>query len=88
MSHRAFGLVQIDRNRQLYRFLLSVCRLIHDHLLVDEATGAAHFRDFRRDEARMWSLFEAFVTGFFRREQEVFQVNRDGRRIEWWEAGA
>ena len=36
----------------------------------------------------MWALFEEFVTGFYRREQSTFHVNRDGRRIDWWEAGA
>ena len=88
LDRRTFGLVQIDRNRRLYRFLLSVCRLLHDHLFVDEASGATHFRDFRRDEAQMWALFEEFVTGFYRREQSSFHVNRGGRRIDWWEPGA
>ena len=88
LDRRTFGLVQIDRNRRLYRFLLSVCRLLHDHLFVDEASGTTRFRDFRRDEAQMWALFEEFVTGFYRREQSTFHVNRGGRRIDWWEAGA
>ena len=88
LDRRTFGLVQIDRNRRLYRFLLSVCRLLHDHLFVDESSGATHFRDFRRDEAQMWALFEEFVTGFYRREQNTYSVNRGGRHIDWWEAGA
>lgn len=88
LDRRTFGLVQLDRNRGLYRFLLSVCRLLNDHLFVDESSGTAYFRDFRRNDARMWALFEEFVTGFYHREQSTFQVNRGGRRIGWWEAGA
>ena len=88
LDRRTFGLVQIDRNRGLYRFLLSVCRLVHNHLFVDENSGTAQFRDFRRDDAQMWALFEAFVTEFYRREQKTLQVNRGGRRIGWWESGA
>ena len=88
LERRTFGLVQMDRNRRLYRFLLSVCRLLHEHLFIDEESGAAHFRDFRRDQVRMWALFEAFVTEFYRREQRGLHVNRGGRRIDWWEAGA
>jgi len=88
LDRRAFGLVQMDRNRRLYRFLLSVCRLLHEHLFIDEESGATHFRDFRRDQAQMWALFEGFVTEFYRREQRGFHVNRGGRRIDWWEADA
>lgn len=88
LDRRTFGLVQIDRSRRLYQFLLSVCRLLHDHLFVDEGSGVTHFRDFRRDRAQMWALFESFVTGFYRREQNAFHVNRGGRRINWWDAGA
>ena len=88
LDRRTFGLVQIDRSRRLYRFLLSVCRLLHEHLFIDEETGATHFRDFRQDETEMWRLFEAFVTEFYRREQSDLHVNRGGRRIDWWEADA
>lgn len=88
LGRRAFGLVQLDHNRGLYRFLLSVCRLLHDHLFVDEGSGTTQFRDFRRDDAQMWALFEEFVTEFYRREQRTLRVNRGGRRIGWWQAGA
>ena len=83
-DRRLFGQVQLDPNRRRCRFLLSVCRLAHDCLLVDEASGAARFTDFRRDRDRMWKLFEDFVTGFFRREQRDYSVNAGGRRI-WWD---
>ena len=88
LERRMFGLVRIDRSRRLYRFLLSVCRLLHEHLFIDEDSGATHFRDFRRNEAEMWRLFETFVTEFYRREQRGFHVNRGGRGIDWWEADA
>ena len=87
LSRRLFGQVQLDRNRHRYRFLLSLCRLVHDCLLVDETSGDARFTDFRRDQARMWKLFEDFVTEFYRREQGEFRVNRGGRRIRWDDDG-
>ena len=87
LDRRLFGQVQLDRNRHAYRFLLSVCRLVHDCLLVDEASGEARFTDFRRDRARMWKLFEDFVTEFYRREQREFRVNPGGRRIRWDDDG-
>lgn len=87
LRRSTFGRVQLGGNRRLYGFLLSVCRLLHESLIVDEKTGGSRFHDFRRDDARMWELFEEFVIGFYDREQRVYTVNRDGRRIAWSESG-
>ena len=87
LGRRLFGQVQLDRNRRRYRFLLSVCRLVHECLLVEETSGDARFTDFRRDQARMWKLFEDFVIGFFRHEQGEYRVNRGGRAIRWDDEG-
>ena len=83
LQRNTFGQVQLGGNRRLYHFLLSVCRLLYESSLVDETTGRTTFRDFRRDEATMWALFEEFVTGFYQREQRVYRVNPGGRRIQW-----
>ena len=57
--------------------------------MVDEETGRTTFRDFRRDKATMWRLFEEFVTGFYEREQRVYRANPGGRRrIDWADAHA
>ena len=87
LNRGLFGRVQLDRNRHSYQLLLSVCRLVHDCLLVDEQSGNATFLDFRKDRHRMWELFQDFVTEFYRREQRTYQVNRHGRRIAWNDAG-
>ena len=52
--------------------------------MVDEKTGHTAFRDFRRDKATMWRLFEDFVTGFYEREQRAYAVNPGGRRRIAW----
>lgn len=81
LTRGAFTRVQLaGGNRRLYRFLLSVCWLIHESLVVDERIGRAVFRDFRRDKT-MWKLFEDFVIGFYRRERRDFTVR--GRGISW-----
>ena len=87
LQRNTFGQVQLGGNRRLYHFLLSVCRLLYESSLVDEATGRTAFRDFRRDEATMWALFEEFVTGFYQREQRIYRVNPGGRRIQWDDPG-
>lgn len=87
LSRRLFGQVHLDRNRQEYRFLLSICRLAYDCLLVDETSGDARFVDFREDRHRMWELFEDFAIEFYRREQRRYRVNHGGRRIKWSDDG-
>ena len=89
LKRNTFRQVQLGGNRRLYQFLLSVCRLLYKSATVDENTGRTAFRDFRRDEATMWALFEEFVTGFYAREQRVYRVNPGGRRrIDWADAYA
>ncbi len=85
LDRRLFQRVQLDRNRRYYRFLLSVCRLIHEQLLVDERSGEARFTDF--SEERMGKLYEHFIIEFYRREQDRYRVNQHGRGIAWNDEG-
>ena len=85
LDRRLFQQVQLDRNRRYYRFLLSICRLIHDQLLIDEESGEARFTDF--SEERMEKLYEDFIIEFYRREQNRYRVNHRGRTIAWQDEG-
>ena len=89
LKRNTFTRVQLGGQRRVYHHLLSVCRLLHRNSMVDEKTGHTAFRDFRRDEAIMWRLFEDFVTGFYEREQHIYRVNPGGRRrIDWADTDA
>ena len=89
LRRNTFGQVQLGGQRRVYHHLLSVCWLLYRSSVVDEETGRTAFRDFRRDKATMWRLFEDFVTGFYDREQQVYRVNPGGRRrITWADAHA
>jgi 5-methylcytosine-specific restriction enzyme subunit McrC len=82
VSTRTFGLVQLHSGNAFYRFLLTVCALVHESILVSEATGSYRFRDFTRDEVAMRRVFEQFVASFYLREQSGYRV-RPQRRILW-----
>lgn len=81
LESRHFGMVRLHRNNYFYDFLLKVCRIIHESVLVDERSGEAKFMDFVRDEGRMASVFEDFVRNFFRKEQDDYKVGRE--YIKW-----
>jgi len=88
LDRQAFRQVQLDRNRRLYRFLISLCDLISQSLLIDQTTGEYTFVDVRDDYPRMWKLFEDFVIGFYGVEQKHYSVNDNGRSIPWHNARA
>jgi 5-methylcytosine-specific restriction enzyme subunit McrC len=65
LSRRTFRSVHLNRNNRFYRFLLQICRLVHDCMLVNEKTGEVQFRDFARDNHRMRALFERFLRNLY-----------------------
>ncbi|MDT5061150.1 MAG: 5-methylcytosine-specific restriction enzyme subunit McrC [Acidobacteriota bacterium] len=81
LSSQIFRRVQLHRNNRYYSFLLNVCELIYDQLLVDERSGRSRFRDFLHDEDRMNRLFQEFVYNFYKLEQKEFKVAAP--RIYW-----
>lgn len=83
LTKRHFSLVQLHGNNYFYDFLLRICELIFDNLLVSEEYGATKFRDFLRDDTAMGKLFEEFVRNFFRIRQSRFAV---GSEIINWQA--
>jgi 5-methylcytosine-specific restriction enzyme subunit McrC len=76
-----FRTVQLHRNNRFYYFLLEICRIISNNLLINENTGESQFRDFVRDPKSMARLFEKFVRNFYRREQSHFSVSAE--RFPW-----
>ena len=81
VEKRHFGLVQLNRNNHFYDFLLKICELICENLLISEKHGQSKFRDFLRDEKQMAALFEAFVRNFYKKEQKRYDVKR--KQIAW-----
>lgn len=81
LTNRDFFRVRLHRNNSFYDFLLAICQIIYEGLLLDEDTGKYKFRDFLRDENRMNLLFEEFVRNFLKLEQTDYKVSRE--HIPW-----
>lgn len=81
-----FSQVRLHRNNGHYRFLMHLCRLVFDNLLIDEKTGRYHFQDFLRDDRQMAVLFEQFIRNFYRQEQSSFRVG--SKSFPWQEVEA
>ena len=81
LTEKHFRAVRLHRNNAFYGFLLDICEVIHQNLLVNEQTGTYQFRDFWRDAKQMARLFEAFVRNFYRKEIPTAKVYREN--IRW-----
>ncbi|MCA9007856.1 MAG: hypothetical protein KDA70_21470, partial [Planctomycetaceae bacterium] len=77
LTLKDFNSVQLHRNNAWYGFLMQVCHLIFENLLINEETGDSQFRDFLRDERQMARLFENFVLNFYRQEQTEFSAKSE-----------
>lgn len=72
-----FNQIKLHKNNMYYGFVLDICELIYDNLLLDETDGSFNFKDFERDDKAMAYLFENFVRNFYKRECPEFKVYRE-----------
>lgn len=75
-----FNQIRLHRNNYHYDFILKVCQIVNENLLIDESKGNYKFQDFTREEKAMARLFEAFVRNFYKIETD-FSVSSDS--IKW-----
>ena len=83
LTYSKFSRVQLHQNNAFYDFLLKICTLVYDNLLVSEDPGKSKFRDFLQDERKMAYLFEEFVRNFCKIETHNCTVSREDI---FWEA--
>lgn len=81
LDNRAFDKAKIHKNNYNYGFILEICKLIFDNLLINEKTGERSFKELIKDEKAMAYIFEEFVRGFYKKELEDVKVYR--RIIKW-----
>ena len=78
-----FSRIQLNQNSVFYDFLLRICELVYENLLLSEDPGKSKFRDFFQDDKRMGYLFEEFVRKFYKIEAPSYKV---GREDIFWDA--
>ena len=73
VSASSFYRVRLHRNNQNYRLLLSICEMVQRYALPGEHGHGMRFINFNRKQ--MWKLFQLFVMNFYRRRQNIYDVN-------------
>lgn len=69
-----FKNIKLNKNNQYYGFVLNICQILYENLLLNEEDGRVLFKDFERDDKAMAYLFENFVRNFYKREYPEFRV--------------
>lgn len=77
LNSSVFSKVVLQSNNSFYDFLLKICRLIYDSLLIDEGSGRFKFIEFIQDDGKMALMFEEFVRNFYIRETQQYRVKRE-----------
>nr|WP_238941920.1 restriction endonuclease [Bacillus sp. REN10] len=80
LTPRVFQSVVIGRNTRHYHLVISICRLLFEHLLINEETGDRQFVSFDRSQ-NLGRFFEKFIYHFYRLEQNEFHVCSEN--VEW-----
>lgn len=75
-----------DRRTSRYRFVISLCGLLHDRRLPIDRQGERLMSEVER--ARLSYLFEGFARSFYRRELPkskgpTYSVRESGRKVSW-----
>jgi 5-methylcytosine-specific restriction enzyme subunit McrC len=85
LTSSTFSCVQLNTNNSFYGFLLKICELVYESMLVDDDPGESKFREFIQDDKKMAYLFEYFVRNFYKIELTDSKVYREDIR---WDASA
>jgi 5-methylcytosine-specific restriction enzyme subunit McrC len=64
-----------------YAFIIDVCRMAFQEMLPTQSAGRFRFRDFVRDEKKMWRVFQDFVCNFYRKELPEFSISAS--HVKW-----
>lgn len=77
LEERVFKDIRYNPSNKAYGFIINLCKLIKDNLLMDENGDGAKFYNFLEDERKMAYLFENFVRNFYKKELKSSKVYRE-----------
>lgn len=81
LTSQTFKNIRYNKSNYNYKFIINICRLIYNQLLLSEDGEEAMFYDFIDDEVKMARLFEEFVRNFYKHHLKDARVYREN--IQW-----
>ena len=82
LNKKIFENISFNKMNREYKFIINICQLIFDNLLINKNDNSAEFYNFIEDERKMAYLFESFVRNFYKKELRGAKVYREDM---YWE---
>ena len=77
LNKKIFENISFNKMNREYKFIINICQLIFDNLLINKNDNSAEFYNFIEDEKKMAYLFESFIRNFYKKELKGAKVYRE-----------
>ncbi|MBU3130460.1 5-methylcytosine restriction system specificity protein McrC [Clostridium tagluense] len=81
LTENVFKNIKYNKINKKYNFVINICELINNNLLLSKDGKDAEFYNFIEDDKKMSLLFESFVRNFYKTELHKVKVYREN--INW-----
>jgi 5-methylcytosine-specific restriction enzyme subunit McrC len=81
LDQKIFKKVLFHRNNTIYKFIINICQLIYENLLLNDEKGEHIFRSFEENEEKMARLFEDFVRKYYQHHRPELKPKKE--QIKW-----
>ena len=77
LNKKLFNNISFNKMNKEYKFIINICELVFDNLLISKKGNNAEFYNFIEDERNMAYLFESFIRNFYKKELKGSRVYRE-----------
>ena len=82
ITKKSFGSLKFNRNNYYVYYMILICELINDSLMLSENRGKFKYINILDDEKRMRQVFELFIFNYYKKNQNKYNVSYQ-KKLNW-----
>ena len=82
ITKKSFECLKFNKNNYYVYYMILICELINDSLMLSEDKGKFKFINILDDEKRMQQIFELFVFKYYKKKQNKYNVSYQ-KKLNW-----
>lgn len=82
ITKKSFESLKFNKNNYYVYYMILICELINDSLMLSENKGKFKFINILDDEKRMQQIFELFVFKYYKKKQNKYNVSYQ-KKLNW-----
>ena len=82
ITNKSFESLKFNKNNYYVYYMILICELINDSLMLSESKGKFKFINILDDEKRMQQIFELFVFKYYKKKQNKYNVSYQ-KKLNW-----